>query len=89
MAQNDYLVRKAEAFEGLVGVPTFIHDTSENSPNYFIISGIPDELNAGKTPIKITANVNTLQLGTEVAVEVLDQNNNSIYTEINDYVDST
>lgn len=87
--QANYIVRKAEKYEGLISIPTYINDRSVNSPNYFVISGVPEELNAGKTPIKITANLSTLELGSEVAVEVLDQNNNSIYTEVNDYVDKT
>ena len=88
MAQQDYLVRKSEKYEGLITYPTFITDSSFDSPNYFILTDIPSELTAGRNAIKITANLNTLRIGTEIAVEYLDQNNNSIYTEINNYLDS-
>jgi len=86
--QRNYAVRRSDQYQGLIDIPVLLNDVSDTSPNYFVFSDIPDELTAGKNSIKIAGNPNTLVLNTEIAVETLDANGKTIFTEVNDYLDT-
>lgn len=64
-----------------------IVDTSETSPNYFNIFSVPTTLTAGKNVIKLGADGWYLKRNTEIDIEVLDINGNTLYTEYTGFVD--
>ena len=64
---------------------TYITDQSALSSNIFNITEIPLEFTIGKNLIKLKGNTNLFELGTELAIEILDSNRNPIYHEIIDY----
>ena len=67
---------------------TYITDQSALSSNIFNITEIPLEFTIGKNLIKLKGNTNLFELGTELAIEILDSNRNPIYHEIIDYIES-
>lgn len=67
---------------------TYITDTSPLSSNIFNITEFPLEFTIGKNLIKLKGNSNIFQVGTELAIEILDSNRNPIYHEIIDYIES-
>ena len=67
---------------------TYITDQSILSSNIFNITEFPLEFTIGKNLIKLKGNTNLFELGTELAIEILDSNRNPIYHEIIDYIES-
>lgn len=64
-----------------------IHDVDPLSRNYFRFLEFPDRLYRGKNMIRLNANDQTLAVGSEIYIEFIDANGNSIYHEIIDYID--
>jgi len=67
---------------------TYITDQSSLSSNIFNITEFPLEFTIGKNLIKLKGNANIFEIGTELAIEILDSNRNPIYHEIIDYIES-
>ena len=67
---------------------TYITDQSSLSSNIFNITEFPLEFTIGKNLIKLKGNSNIFEIGTELAIEILDSNRNPIYHEIIDYIES-
>ncbi len=67
---------------------TYITDQSSLSSNIFNITEFPLEFTIGKNLIKLKGNTNIFEIGTELAIEILDSNRNPIYHEIIDYIES-
>ncbi len=67
---------------------TYITDQSPLSSNIFNITEFPLEFTIGKNLIKLKGNSNIFEIGTELAIEILDSNGNPIYHEIIDYIES-
>ena len=67
---------------------TYITDQSSLSSNIFNITEFPLEFTIGKNLIKLKGNTNIFEVGTELAIEILDSNRNPIYHEIIDYIES-
>lgn len=65
-----------------------IIDTDPLSKHYFRISEFPDRLGLGKNLVKLNANDQTLAPGSDIYIEFIDSNGNTLYHEIVDYVDS-
>lgn len=86
-ALHSYNTKKQRQYQGLNEKKTYLYDTSLLSPNYFNLSNIPTILTAGKNVFKLKANNQTLKIGSNILVEALDQNGNTIYTETSDYID--
>lgn len=72
--------------ENLISRSVYIQDTSANSPQYFVINNYPTEFTSGKNAIRLLGSTNLIP-GSEILVEVLDNNGNPIYSEVNDYRD--
>ena len=66
---------------------TYITDQSSLSSNIFNITEFPLEFTIGKNLIKLKGNTNIFEVGTELAIEILDSNRNPIYHEIIDYIE--
>ena len=62
--------------------PCYLTDSITPFSPYFNVTGLSDTLTGGKNLFKINPTENTLQIGSEVLVEIADQFGNAIYTEI-------
>ena len=65
----------------------YFRDESDTSPDIFRVTQFPTRLTAGKNVLKIQGNSNTLREGSFIEIEVLDSNNDAIYTEMLDYLE--
>lgn len=65
----------------------YFRDESDTSPDIFRVTQFPTRLTAGKNVLKIQGNQNTLREGSFIEIEVLDSNNDAIYTEMLDYLE--
>ena len=74
--------RKHPVYKGLDKVPVLYTDTSEYSPELFVITEFPTQLTSGKNILKLRGNFDTLKQYSIVDVEILDYNQNPIYFEI-------
>lgn len=83
------MIKKTNKYIGLKDITVYTEDNSQTSPDFFVISDFPTELTAGKNSFKISANNNNLVIGSEIAVEVLDDAGNVIYSEITNYNDDS
>ena len=79
--------RKTAVKQNLENIPVYIEDASLLSTEYFQISEFPTRLTAGKNLIKLRGNPNSLKIGSDVRIEVLDYNGDPIYAEIINYID--
>lgn len=79
--------RKETVYKGLEFIDVYFTDPSATSPDYFQISEFPLRLTAGKNLFKLRGNPNNLKVGGILNLEVLDYNNNPIYTEVVDFLD--
>lgn len=79
--------RKTAVKQNLENIPVYIEDSSLLSTEYFQISEFPTRLTAGKNLIKLRGNPNSLKIGSDVRIEVLDYNGDPIYAEIINYID--
>lgn len=75
------------AYKGYDTLNTYYTDTSLLSPDVFDISFFPNRFTVGKNLIKFRGNQNSLKVGTNIDVEILDSNGDTIYSEFIDYVD--
>ena len=78
--------RKTAVKQNLENIPVYIEDASLLSTEYFQISEFPTRLTAGKNLIKLRGNPNSLKIGSDVRIEVLDYNGDPIYAEIINYI---
>ena len=62
--------------------PCYLTDSITPFSPYFNVTGLGDTLTGGKNLFKINPTENTLQIGSEVLVEIADQFGNAVYTEI-------
>ena len=62
--------------------PCYLTDSITPFSPYFNVTGLQDTLTGGKNLFRINPTENTLQIGSEVLVEIADQFGNAIYTEI-------
>jgi hypothetical protein len=86
-ALHAYSIHRQKQYQGLKDKPVYLLDTSYNSNNYFNVTELPQILCAGKNKFRISANNNTLKIGSQVLFEVTDKNNNVIYSETFEYTD--
>jgi hypothetical protein len=68
-------------------LPYAVIDTSENSPNYFVITHFPTSIGGGKSLIKLQGNGANLVRNSEVEIEVLDVAGNPLRVETTTFVD--
>jgi len=78
--------RKRPVYKGLDKVPVLYTDTSEYSPELFVITEFPTQLTSGKNILKLRGNFDTLKQYSIVDVEILDYNQNPIYFEITPFI---
>lgn len=78
--------QKQPFYKGLDTAPVFYTDTSELSPELFVITEFPTKLTAGKNILKLRGNSRNLKIDAELDIEILDYNNNPIYHEATTYV---
>lgn len=74
--------KKQPVYKGLDTVPVLYTDTSEYSPEFFVITEFPKQLTAGKNILKLRGNFNTLKQYSTMDIEILDYNRNPIYFEV-------
>ena len=80
-------MRKYNESKGLKDIEVLVNDTVGYS-RYFEVHDFPEGgLTAGKNLFKIQGNQSLLKPGSEVLVEILDRNGNTIYHEIVDYIE--
>ena len=72
-------------YRGLDTLEVFIEDGSADSFDYFGLTRIPRELSAGRNLISFTGTRNLVP-GSEIAIEVLDANGNTIPIQTYDYI---
>ena len=82
------IIKRRNTYRGLHEYEVLIDDTSPNSPNFFNVYDVPEMFPAGKTAFRINGSDNLIQ-GTEVLVEIIDRDNNVIYSEYPDYIEGT
>lgn len=78
--------QKQPVYKGLDIAPVFYTDTSEFSPELFVITEFPKKLTAGKNILKLRGNSANLKLDALLDVEILDYNNQPIYHESTTYI---
>lgn len=71
--------------ENLDLIPVYIEDTSLTSEGYFGIAEFPKFFGRGKNGVRVKPNRVTLRPGSQLYVEILDVNRQSVYYEIPDY----
>ena len=81
------MAKKRAIYKGIHQIPVFFEDTSNLSPDIFDVTFLPTILTSGKNLIKLKGNLNNLKPNSVVDVEILDANNNPIYSEFIDYLD--
>ena len=72
-------------YRGLDQVPVFIEDGSADSYDYFGLTRVPTELTAGRNLISFTGTRNLVP-GSEIAIEVLDSNGETIPIQTYDHI---
>jgi len=77
-------IKKTRQKRNLADTETFITDESENSPQYFNISQLNQELSLGKNGFAVQGSEN-LRAGAEIAIEVVDSVGDVIYHEVRNY----
>lgn len=75
--------KKELIYQGLENFNVIVEDKSANSPDYFRITKLPSELNAGINTLRFKGNNDVFFEGAEVLVEILDSNGDPIYYEVN------
>ena len=80
-------MRKYNQPKGLRDLQVLVNDTSPTS-RYFEVDSFPTELTAGKNLFKIQGNQSLLAPGSDVQVEVVDRNNDPIYHEVVNYIET-
>ena len=78
--------QKQPLYKGLDIAPVFYTDTSELSPELFVITEFPTKLTAGKNILKLRGNSKNLKLDALLHVEIIDYNNQPIYHESTTYI---
>jgi len=71
--------------ENLKLIPVYIEDNSSTSDEYFGIKEFPSFFGRGKNAIRIKPSRFTLKANSQIYIEILDINGESIYYEIPDY----
>jgi len=71
--------------ENLDLIPVYIEDTSLTSEAYFGIKEFPSFFGRGKNGVRVKPNRVTLKPNSQLYIEILDVNLNSVYYEIPDY----
>ena len=79
--------RKQPVYKGLNKTPVLVTDTSELSPEYFVITEFPKQLTAGKNVLKLRGNFDTLKHYSNIDIEILDSRGQPIYHEITNFVE--
>ena len=79
--------KKQPVYIGLDTIPVYYTDTSELSPELFVITSFPTELTAGKNILKLRGKSENLRSDATLNVEILDSNNEPIYHEATSYID--
>jgi len=78
--------KKQPVYKGLDTTPVLYTDTSELSPEFFVITEFPKRLTAGKNILKLKGNTANLKLDAQLDIEILDSNNQPIYHEATTYI---
>lgn len=71
--------------ENLDLIPVYIEDTSLTSEAYFGIKEFPSFFGRGKNGVRVKPNEDILKPNSQLYIEILDVNLNSVYYEIPDY----
>lgn len=77
------MAKKEIIYQGLIDLPVIIDDASIDSPDYFRITKLPSEFNAGINVFEFKGNVQYFSEGTQIYIEVLDSNGDPVYYETN------
>lgn len=78
--------QKQPVYKRLDTAPVFYTDTSELSPELFVITEFPTKLTAGKNILKLRGNSTNLKPDSLLDIEILDYNNEPIYHESTTYI---
>jgi hypothetical protein len=76
------MAKKEIFYQGLDAIPVIIEDTSLTSPDYFRVTSLPTQLNAGTNIFKFKGNISLFPEGADVYVEILDANGMPVYYEV-------
>ena len=72
-------------YRGLDTIPVFIEDGTPDSYDYFGLTRVPKELTAGRNLISFTGTRNLVP-GSEIAIEVLDSNGDTVPVRTYDHI---
>ena len=72
-------------YRGLDTIPVFIEDGTPDSYDYFGLTRVPRELTAGRNLISFTGTRNLVP-GSEIAIEVLDSNGDTVPVRTYDHI---
>ena len=78
---------KKPIYKGYIEQRYQIEDTSRDSIDYFRVTNFPTAVGGGKYVFSLQGNPNTLRVGSELDVEILDVNSNPIFSEVTNYKD--
>jgi len=73
--------KKEIHYQGLIELDVAINDVTTNSPDYFRVTQIPSEFNAGLNTIKFKGRPDLFPENSPIYVEVLDSNGYPVYYE--------
>lgn len=76
------MARKELIYQGLDRINVDIEDTSATSPNYFKVTELKPQFNAGINAFKFKANTSLFSEGARVYIEILDSNGEPVYNEV-------
>jgi len=76
------MAKKEIFYQGLDAIPVIIEDTSLTSPDYFRVTDLPTQLNAGTNVFKFKGNVSLFPENSAVYIEILDANGLPVYYEV-------
>ena len=75
------MARKELIYQGLDRINVDIEDTSATSPDYFKVTELKPQFNAGINAFKFKANLSLFSEGAYVYIEILDSNGDPVYNE--------
>jgi len=80
------MIKQTRPYLGLKDYPVYIEDSSDLSPDLFVITSLPKTLTTGVNAVFLKVDSDNFTPETPLLVEVLDSTNNPIYYEVPDWL---
>ncbi len=81
--------KKEVQYQGLIDLNVAVNDVSSNSPDYFRVTQLPSEFNAGPNVIKFKGRPELFPENSPIYIEILDANGVPVYYETSLDLEST